>query len=459
MKSFFLLLIFSIVCSGFTFAQDQNPPTSQPQPKPKVKADSEIIRELKATIRNNTFLDFREKAQALKPIKMETLKTHKVYKDLIDIVKNEKINSLAREIAIELLLYFKAESHEVLGLEGELISVLQNENSGWYIKTVIIRELPNAISADDSVNMNRLRGVLKTILNIKKISTEETKKLNNLKRAVIGVLEKMGFLYADVKNIIEPIVKDNSSDLKSAALQFLMDYSISHKDFNDPEIKRTCQSIFKSTNNDFSEMDIANTITLYANLLSNEEPFHLQGSDEEIFWKFLKSESSLIVIAAANSLYKIKSMNSVEKIIERLKEETKSMEVREALIDALIYLEYNLIYSESELSPSKKKEALILIRDTFITFLSHPSVKGVLQSKLLDAMNYFVIDKDATEYLNLDSLKKLISLIPNVQEEAVKASIGKLLGNLTTEGYGTNVDLWVRWVKAEEKKPNSKWLK
>ena len=459
MKSFFLLLIFSIVCSGFTLAQDQNQPPSQPQPKPKVKADSEIIREFKATIRNNTFLDFREKAQALKPIKMETLKTHKVYKDLFDIVKNEKINSLAREIAIELLLYFKAESHEVQGLEGELIGVLQNENSGWYIKTVIIRELPNAISADDTVNLNRLRGVLKTILNIKKISTEETKKLNNLKRAVIGVLEKMGFLYADVKNIIEPIVKDSTSDLKSAALQFLMDYSISHKEFNDPEIKRTCQSIFRSTTNDFSEMDISNTITLYANLLSNEEPFHLQGSDEEIFWKFLKSESPQIVIAAANSLYKIKSMNSVEKIIERLKEETKSMEVREALIDALIYLEYNLIYSESELSPSKKKEALILIRDTFLTFLSHPSVKGVLQSKLLDAMNYFVVDKDATEYLNMDSLKKLISLIPNVQEDAVKTSIGKLLGNLTTEGYGTNVDLWVRWVKAEEKKPNSRWLR
>lgn len=95
---------------------------------------------------------------------------------------------------------------------------------------------------------------------------------------------------------------------------------------------------------------------------------------------------------------------------------------------------------------------MILIRDTFLTFLSHPSVKGVLQSKLLDAMNYFVVDKDATEYLNLDSLKKLISLIPNVQEDAVKTSIGKLLGNLTTEGYGTNVDLWVRWVKAEEKK-------
>lgn len=357
MKSLFLLLIFSIVCSGFTLAQDQNQPPSQPQPqpKPKVKADSEIIREFKATIRNNTFLDFREKAQALRPIKMETLKTHKVYKDLFDIVKNEKINSLAREIAIELLLYFKAESHEVQGLEGELIGVLQNENSGWYIKTVIIRELPNAISADDTVNLNRLRGVLKTILNIKKISVEETKKLNNLKRAVIGVLEKMGFLYADVKNIIEPIVKDSTSDLKSAALQFLMDYSISHKEFNDPEIKRTCQSIFRSTTNDFSEMDISNTITLYANLLSNEEPFHLQGSDEEIFWKFLKSESPQIVIAAANSLYKIKSMNSVEKIIERLKEETKSMEVREALIDALIYLEYNLIYSESELSPSKKK--------------------------------------------------------------------------------------------------------
>ena len=124
MKRMFFLLLLSFVINSGVFAQG------------KARADSEIINDFKSTIRNNEFLDFRMRAEALKPIKTETLKTHKVYKDLIDLVKSEEADSLMREISIDLLLFFKAESHEITGLESDLIGLLLNENVGWYTKNI-----------------------------------------------------------------------------------------------------------------------------------------------------------------------------------------------------------------------------------------------------------------------------------------------------------------------------------
>ena len=53
-------------------------------------------------------------------------------------------------------------------------------------------------------------------------------------------------------------------------------------------------------------------------------------------------------------------------------------------------------------------------------------------------------------------------LIAGYPNSGVKTKIGKILNHYTTEGYGTDVDgvtLWERWIKEEDKNPNSKWSK
>jgi hypothetical protein len=112
------------------------------------------------------------------------------------------------------------------------------------------------------------------------------------------------------------------------------------------------------------------------------------------------------------------------------------------------------------LSPSKKREALTLIRDTFATFLKNMKViNPILLNKLFDGMDFFGIEHDAREYINLATIKVIVNLFPIATDEKVKFRIGEILGHYTSEGYGIDVDMWVRWVKEEEKNPNSRWLK
>lgn len=428
------------------------------QTKTKVKADSEIIREFKNNIKKNEFADFQEKADALKPIKMEALKSHNIYKDLIDIVKNEKKDGLIREFSIELLLYFKANGQEVLGLESTLIELLQSEKTGWYIRKVIISQVISAIKEDDIINMNKLKAALNTVLN-QKVKDPDVLHTADLKRSIFAVLEESGISYAAVKSLIESEMKNSKSDLKSAILLFLENYSNSHEDFIDPEIKRYCQSIFRSENNEYTPEDIASAIRLYGSILANEKSSKIQNSDEELLIKFLKNENVEITIAAAKALHLIKSTSSVEKIVERLQEMMGNIEARDALIDALVYMEHSLIYSETE-SPSRKKKALTLIRDKFMIALSHTDVvTGNLQKKLLNAMDYFGIERDASEYINLATIKSFANLISSVKEDEVKLRIAKILTNYTGKDFGPNTERWLQFVKDEEKKPNSRWLR
>ena len=448
MKRMFFLLLLSFVINSGVFAQG------------KARADSEIINDFKSTIRNNEFLDFRMRAEALKPIKTETLKTHKVYKDLIDLVKSEEADSLMREISIDLLLFFKAESHEITGLESDLIGLLLNENVGWYTKNIIIKKLPKAIASDNRVDMEKLRNALILLINKKPKLGEENSKthLIELKRTAFGVLDEIGVLYSQVKTVVEAELKDPKSDLKTAILLYLEAYSVSHRDFTDSEVKGFCRLIFKSVTTEYSVNETASAIKLYGNMLANENTFPVQGSDEEYFLKFLKNDNDAIIIAAAKSLYRIKSTNGVEKIVERLQEVmTKSDAVRMALIDALIYMEHSLIYSKEVVSPSKKKEALTLIKDKFMLLIMNPAVKGPLQDRLFDAMLYFGMEHDAAEFIDMETIKKFVNLMGSSTEDAVKERISKILNSYTGEGYGIAVDLWVKWVKEESQNPRNRF--
>jgi hypothetical protein len=447
-RMFFLLLLSFVICSG-VFAQG------------KAKADSEIINDFKATIRNNEFLDFRMRSEALKPIKTETLKTHKVYKDLLDLVKSEEADGLMREISIDLLLFFKAESHEISGLESDLISLLLNDNVGWYIKNIIIKKLPNSIASDNRVDMDKLKNALVSLITKKPKLGEDNSKthLIELKRTAFGVLDEVGVLYSQVKTVVESELKEPKSDLKTAILLYLEKYSISHRDFTDSEVKGFCRLIFKNVTTEYSVNETASAIKLYGNMLANENAFPVQGSDEEYFLKFLKNENDAIIIAAAKSLYRIKSTNGVEKIVERLQEVmTKSDAVRMALIDALIYMEHSLIYSkDGVMSPSKKKEALTLIKDKFMLLIMNPAVKGPLQDRLFDAMLYFGMEHDAAEYIDMETIKKFVNLMGSSTEDTVKERISKILNSYTGEGYGIAVDLWVKWVKEESQNPRNRF--
>lgn len=420
----------------------------------KKPADSELIRAFKNTIKINDFLDFRKSAEALKPIKTETLKTHKVYKELIDIVKNESNNGLMREIAIDLLLFFKAESHEIIGLENELISLLTTNTSGWYIKKILITKLPESIGEEDRINFEKLKAAILGILNKKPTSIDMNNHLMDLKLSSLEVLSQLGVNYSFVKATIESELKDSKSELKLAIMTFLADYALKNSDFSESEIKNFCRSVFRNPNKEYNNTDTAVAIDLYSSLLINDQPFHLQNSDEEIFLNFLKLEHEGIVEQAAKALVKIKSPSAVDKIVEKLQEVMqKSEKLRNTLIKTLVYMEVNLLNLKTT-NIAARKAALELIRDKLTIIATNPAVKGELQQNVLDGLCMFGIDPHiGSEYIDLNTLKKLVNYLATITDDTEKSKVSKVLNVITGLNFKNDHLKWAEWVKEEGNSP------
>lgn len=440
-KSVFLFLIINLMSISL-IAQE------------KKIADSELIRVFKNTVKYNDFLDFRKNAEGLKTVKPETLEVHKIYKELIDIIKNENNNGLMREIAVDLILFFKAEGHKIIGLENELINLLTSNTSGWYIKKILISRLPDSISSDDKINYDKLKAAIVSIINKKPTSIDLTNHLMDLKLSSIEVLSQLGVNYSLVKSTIESEIKDSKSELKLVIMTFLADYAMKNSDFTESEIKNFCRSVFRNPNKDYNDVETAAAINLYSTLLINDQPFHLQKSDEEIFTNYLKVEHEGIVEQAAKALVKIKSPNAVDKIVEKLQEVMqKSERLRDLLIKTLVYLEVNLLNLKTT-NVAARKAALELIREKLTIIATNPAVKGELQQVVLDGLSMFGIDPHVgSEYIDLNTLKKLVNHLATITDDAEKSKVSKVLNIITGLSFNNDHFKWADWVKEEERSP------
>ncbi|PCJ61229.1 MAG: hypothetical protein COA79_06520 [Planctomycetota bacterium] len=448
MKNLIMILFSLLVMTGFIYGESSSM---------KNKDAIVLIREFKSIIRNNLYLDFKESVKKLRNIKKDILKKHHVYEDLFKIIKNKKKDYfvLMRQMSIEMLIDLYLENHHIVNLESELLKILIDENEAIPLRKYLIETLPDVLTREDLANSYELKNVFLKILS-KKIKLKDDSRVLELKQAVFRKLSLIKVGYNSISVTIKRELNDKNSKLKISILYYLLDYSLSNNRFSEYEIKRFCKKIFLNRAGEFSNMDIAKAINLYANMLKNESG-RIQKSDEKIFLDFLKNNDEDIMIAAATSLYKINSIVAVGAIIKRLKEvDTKSLSARNNLILALGYLEGNLLrFGKGE--SSLNKIALNEIKDVFLLILPKIKINDPILNKVLDAINMFGLEDKAEKYFKLKSLKKIIKYLRKTKDEKIKIKVSELLTNFTGMPFNTNVELWDKWVKAEDSKPRSKF--
>ncbi|PCJ62532.1 MAG: hypothetical protein COA79_03205 [Planctomycetota bacterium] len=442
-----LIILFSLLLLGSV---------SYGQGKREKKDDAELIRDFKNVIANNKIFAFRSASESLKNIKEAILKKHKVYDSFLKVIQNKKkiYYILMRKVSIEMMLYYQSENHRIPNLEAELLKLMVDEKENLQIRKILIEKLPYAINSDNRINFGELKRAFLKVLDTK-IKKDDEAGILGLKKAVYRKLSIVEISYTSISAILKRELNDRKSKLKVAVLFYLLHYSELNKKFFEFEIKRFCKKVFQNTNKDFSNLDIANALKLFGNMLKNEGK-KVQGSDEQLFLDYLKNDNEDILMAAAESLYKIESTKAVDPIIQRLKEvNTKSLRARNGLIDSLAYLNAFLLRAVGQ-KKSERKLALEKIRDIF--FLILPNVKETKTlGILLDSIDMYGTEGKAEEYVNIKSLEKLVNYLHRTKDEDRSIKIAEILTNYTSLPFGTDARMWASWVKEEKLNPKARF--
>ncbi len=446
MKKHVTILMALLSMMSFLMAQDSGSKRGESM------TPSEIVGAFKKVLDTNDWARSDDVFKKMRQLKEDVLKAHKVHERLMQIVKSKDSNINFRRDSIELLLFYKAEGQKISNLESDLIAVMLDKNSGWYIQTVLMNLLPDSIDPQDNFSKEKMIDSMIKIIEFTPTASD-TNRYIDVKRVAFNKLNTMGVNFARIKKVVLKELKDKNSPLKDGVIQYLVGYADRDSSFTDFEVKNHIRGVLTTNKGDYTTMQVANSILIYASIAVNEKA-KVSASDEKMFIEFLQAPETPIIEASAKALYVIRSTDAVEPILNRLRELQSNERIRNELVVALIYLEEALLNSP-EISKSRRTEALNKIKDVFINSLQQPSVKGPIRFLIYKAIDLYGLQHEASDFFKLDDLKKLIGIMSGIKDEKELLRITEVMSNLTSQYLGNNALAWEQWAVEEEKNTRS----